>query len=263
MKKTLISLVTAVAIATPAFASGLNCSKITVKSIENQLPFPPVKAKIVNAKSIANNTACEVIVKLLPQHTSKSSTPRYAPIYVLSDGSVILGSHFKDKKNLTRAKINHLYSAYYRHKFSSSVTAKELDSVTISSYTPKNWDGKKVLYAFVDPLCPFCHMIEPDLKGLADEYGYKIDLIPFIVHGEQAYNDTTNFICNNKGFDDWINGKYGSKKTCKKASKILSKAGKIEGKLGLRGTPTFFTNKGSYIAGADMRKLNKVMKKGE
>ena len=255
MKKGFISLAVAVALALPSLAGAMDCSKITPKSIEGQLPFPPVPMKIMEHRSIANGSACEMIVRI-----PRGQSYQFLPLYVLNDNSVILGTRFKDKTNTVRDKISELYNQSKKKLFAQ--VKDELDSVAIAKYTPKNANGRK-LYAFVDPICPFCHMSEPKLKALADKYGYTVLIIPFIVHGKPAYQDTENFICNNKTYDDWIHNKYGKNKKCDRAEKILSKAQKIDMKLQLQGTPTFVTDKGSFVMGANLPKLKEVLKAGK
>lgn len=255
MRKGFISFAVSLALALPSVAGTLNCSKITPRSIERQLPFPPVPMKIIQGKAIAGGTVCEMIVRI-----PRGQSYQFLPLYVLKDGSVVLGARFKNKTNTVREKISELYSQSKKKLFAD--VKKDLKSVAIAEYKPKNASGK-VLYAFVDPICPFCHMAEPKLKSLADKYGYTVVIIPFIVHGKPAYKDTENFICNGKGYNDWINRKYGKNKKCDKAEKLLKKAQDIAVKLQLQGTPTFVTNKGTFVMGANMQRLTEVMKKGE
>ena len=256
MKKGFVSFAVTMAFAVPSMAGTLNCSKIVPKSIEGQLPFPPVPMKIMEHRAIAGGSACEMIVRI-----PRGQSYQFLPIYVLKDKSVVLGTRFKNKVNTVRDKIASLYSQSKKKLFAS--VKDELNDIVIAIYKPKNAKKGRVLYAFVDPLCPFCHMSEPHLKSLADEYGYTVEIIPFIVHGKPAYQDTENFICNNKAYDDWIHNEYGKNKKCDRAEKILSKAQSIDTKLQLQGTPTFITNRGTFVIGANLKRLENVMRKGE
>lgn len=256
MRKGLISFAVAMAFAVPSVAGALNCSKITPKSIEGQLPFPPVPMKIMEHKSIANGTACEMIVRI-----PRGQSYQFLPIYVLKDKSVILGTRFKDKVNTVRDKIANLYSQSKKKLFAS--VKNELNSIVIATYKPKNAKKNHVLYAFVDPLCPFCHMAEPHLKPLADKYGYTVKIIPFIVHGAPARKDAENFICNHKTFNDWIHNRFGKDKKCSKAENLLNHAQSVDMRLQLQGTPTFVTNRGTFVMGADIQRLEDVMRRGK
>ena len=256
MRKGLISFAAAMALAIPSMAGTLNCSKITPKSIENQLPFPPVPMKIMEHKSIADGTACEMIVRI-----PRGQSYQFLPVYVLEDKSVILGTRFKDRVSTIRGKMTELYSKAKGKLFAG--VKGELNSITIAAYRPKNARKGRVLYAFVDPLCPFCHMAEPHLKPLADKYGYTVKIIPFIVHGKPAYDRAESFVCGGGTFNNWVHSKFGKERKCKKAEELLARARSVEMKLQLQGTPTFVTDKGNFVMGADIHRLEGVMKKGE
>ena len=256
MRRKVISLIAAMAFAVPSMAGTLNCSKITPKSIEGQLPFPPVPMKIMEHKAIAGGSACEMIIRI-----PRGQSYQFLPIYVLKDKSVILGTRFKNKVNAVRDKIANLYSQSKKKLFAN--VKDELDDIVIATYKPKNAKKGRVLYAFVDPLCPFCRMSEPHLKSLADRYGYTVKIIPFIVHGKPAYQDAENFICNHETYSDWIHNKFGKNKKCSEAENLLNHAQNVDMKLQLQGTPTFVTSKGTFVMGADLKRLENVMRKGE
>ena len=256
MKKGFVSFAVAVAFAVPSMAGTLNCSKITPKSIESQLPFPPVPMKIMEHRTIAGGSACEMIVRI-----PRGQSYQFLPVYVLKDKSVVLGTRFKNKVNTVRDKIASLYSQSKKKLFAS--VKDELNDIVIATYKPKNAKKGRVLYTFVDPLCPYCHMAEPHLKPLADKYGYTVKIVPFIVHGKPAYQDAENFICNHKTYSDWIHSKFGKDKKCSEAENLLNHAQSVDMRLQLQGTPTFVTNKGTFVMGADLKRLESVMKKGE
>ena len=256
MRRKAISLIAAMTFAVPSMAGTLNCSKITPKSIESQLPFPPVSMKIMEHRAIAGGSVCEMIVRI-----PRGQSYQFLPIYVLKDKSVVLGTRFKNKVNTVRDKIASLYSQSKKKLFAS--VKNELNNIVIATYKPKNAKNGRVLYAFVDPLCPFCRMSEPHLKPLANKYGYTVKIIPFIVHGKPAYQDAENFICNHKTYNDWIHNKFGKDKKCSEAENLLNHAQSVDMKLQLQGTPTFVTNKGTFVMGADLKRLENVMRKGE
>ncbi len=260
MKKLFVSLAVATALTTAttvtAIAGGLNCSEITPGSIERQLPFPPLPMKILQNKPVADGTACEIIARM-----PAGKTVQFIPIYVLHDGSVVLGTRFKNKVNAAGDKLAALYNQAKKKIFAS--VKNELNGIAIATYAPKKTVKGRVLYAFVDPLCPFCHMADPHLEVLANKYGYTIKIVPFIVHGQPAYDKAESFICNNGTYADWIDNKFGEKKTCEKAENLLKNAQEIDGELQLEGTPTFATEQGNFVFGANLQQLTALMAKGE
>ncbi len=260
MKKFFVSFAVAMALTTAttvtAMAEGLNCSKITPGSIERQLPFPPLPMKILQNKPVADGAACEIIARM-----PVGKTVQFIPIYVLRDNSVVLGTRFKNKVNAAGDKLAALYNQAKKKIFET--VKNELNGIAIATYAPKKAIKDRVLYAFVDPLCPFCHMADPHLEALADKYGYTIKIIPFIVHGLPAYDKAESFICNNGTYADWIDNKFGENKTCPKATNLLKKAQMIDMQLQLEGTPTFATQQGNFVFGANLQQLTELMSKGE
>ena len=232
----------------PAVALAGQCD-FAVKQLNKNLPFGMENAKVVKAEKI-NDGLCSVIVGV--------KTPlgeRYVPTYVTPKNGVIIGgAYFLNKKNVTVNEINSLQekdfkSAFEKHK-------SELKDVVFAKYKPKNANGK-ILYVFVDPLCPFCKAELPHLKSLADESGYTVELIPFIVHGEPAMKKMESFICSGGSFDDYVKGKFGNAKPCKKSTDLLTKALKLDAKLHLQGTPTFVTSDGKMVTGLNIPLLRK------
>ena len=224
---------------------------ITMKKLFTQIPLKK-DTRIIKQKLVASGI-CEVIAAVKTPYGLS-----YLPIYYIKQGKgAIIGAYFKNRQNITNTEISRLREADLRKAFEE--VKKILPSLSIAEYKPKNANGK-TLYVFVDPLCPYCHAVEKHLKGLADKSGYTVELIPFIVHGRQAEKRTESFICENKTFNDWINnnfGKGGDK--CSRAGSILKRAAGIIVKLHLSGTPTFVTDDGKIVEGANMFKLKKIL----
>ncbi len=112
-------------------------------------------------------------------------------------------------------------------------------------------NGKKVLYAFTDPECPYCLKFEKKMEEVADKYTFKVFLFPL------------NFHKNAVAMSEWIlepksdkekaarllktANRDSSYKTAKLSAehkaavkKILDKNAAIGKKIGVRGTPSVF-----------------------
>ena len=231
-----------------AHASGCN---VTMKKLLAQIPLKK-DTRIIKQRHVISGV-CEVIAAVKTPYGLS-----YLPIYYFENGEgAVIGAYFRGRENITNAVISSLRQSAVKKAFEE--VKKVLPSVVIAEYRPEKANGK-ILYAFVDPLCPYCHVAEKHLKSLADKSGYTIALIPFIVHGKPARDKTESFICENKSFNDWINnnfGKGGDK--CSRAESILRKVAGVIVKLHLSGTPTFVTGDGKIVEGANMFKLKKIL----
>ena len=223
----------------------------TQKDIYKDLPFPMGQVKIVKQQEVQKGV-CSVIFE-----TTKGPK-RFVPVFVLEKGGVIVGGMFKDKIPVTAKTINKIKEKETAKVFKT--IAPKLKEITAAEYKPKNWN-KGVIYAFVDPLCPYCHMAEKHFKEIADETGYAVAIVPFIVHGKPAKDKMESFICNGKSFDDYLSEKYGKAKTCEKADKKIKEAYDVALKLGVGGTPTFFFDSGEMVVGANIKELKEKAKK--
>ena len=240
----------AVILAAGGYANASQCT-VTVNELLKQIPIRK-KIKIIQQEPVTGGV-CEVIAGVRTPYGQS-----YLPIYYLKNGrGVIIGAYFRNDINITNMVIARLRQTAVKKAFTE--VKKELPSVVIASYRPKNANGK-ILYAFVDPLCPFCRMAEKHFIELADRSGYTIDLVPFIVHGLPAKKRAESFICEHKSFKDWIENNFGKGgDNCRRADEIIRKAASIVAKLHFGGTPTFITSSGEVVEGADMLKLKKIL----
>jgi thiol-disulfide isomerase/thioredoxin len=252
MKKTFISLLAGASLlGLVGFGTAHAACNYTVKQLENQLPFMMKNPKIYKQQEITPQT-CSIIMQVQTPMVQE----QFVPVFTLGDKGIIIGTLFQNKQNVTGTELMAIQQAASAKNFAS--VKNELNSIAMATYTPPKPNGK-ILYAFVDPLCPFCHMIEPHLQKLADESHYTVKIMPFIVHGQPAYDKAASFICSKLNFADYIKGDYGKANVCPQAKELLSKAQKIDTKLGLSGTPTFFTSDGKMIVGANIVELKQVL----
>lgn len=238
-----------------SFAGG-GCA--TISQLANQIPFPlgAKNAKIVSEKKISSDV-CSVIVQV--------KNGRLVPLFYIKDKGVVIGGMFQNRMPVTNMEIRKLNQRNLKTAFKSKKIKELLSDAVMAEYKPKNAVKGKVLYAFVDPLCPFCRMAEKQLKQIANNTGTTVKLMPFIVHGKPAQKDAIAFICNHKTFNDWIKNDYGKvnpeDKACLKATKILRSSLKIVEKMHFGGTPTFITGNGQIVEGANIPLLKKVLSK--
>jgi thiol-disulfide isomerase/thioredoxin len=252
MKKTFISLLAGASLlGLVGFGTAHAACNYTVKQLENQLPFMMKNPKIYKQQEITPQV-CSIIMQV----QTPMGQEQFVPVFTLGDKGIIIGTLFQNKQNVTGTELMAIQQAASSKNFAS--VKNELNSIAIATYTPPKPNGK-ILYAFVDPLCPFCHMIEPHLQKLADESHYTVKIMPFIVHGQPAYDKAASFICSKLNFADYIKGDYGKANVCPQAKDLLTKAQKIDTKLGLSGTPTFFTSDGQMIVGANIVQLKQIL----
>lgn len=213
--------------------------------------YMPYNAKIVAKKDISG--VCQVTLKI----KNYLKQDQYIPLYA-TNKFVLVGSMFIGKKNVTDSVITKLQNEKVKKSLAS---ASSYFKYYFTQYKPKNANGK-YLYAFVDPLCPFCRRIEPYLKGLADKSGYTVRMYFMIVHGKPAYNKAESFICSGKGFSSYIkdakNLDYGTG-SCKKGKLLLKEDARLDSIFSISGTPTFITSAGKQVIGANLQGLRAII----
>jgi len=252
MKKTFVSLLAGASLfGLVGFSTAHAACNYTAEQLENQLPFMMKNPKIYKQQEVTPQV-CSIIMQV----QTPTGQSQFVPLFTLGDKGIIIGTLFQNKQNVTGTELMTIQQQAAAKNFES--VKGELNSVAIATYKPAKTNGK-ILYAFVDPLCPFCHSAESKLQKLADESHYTVKIIPFIVHGQQASDKIASFICSKLSFADYVKGNFGTAKTCPQAEELLAKAQKIDSTLGLTGTPTFFTSDGKMIVGADESQLKQVL----
>ena len=218
--------------------------------IKKNIYMPP-NAKIVGRKNIGG--ICQITVKI----KNYIGQDQYLPVYATKN-FVLIGTMFKNRVNITNNAITILKERQLKE---SVKQARPYLKYYFAKYAPAKPNGK-ILYAFIDPLCPFCHEIEPYLKGLADKSGYSIQMYFMIVHGKPAYNDAMGFTCSKGSFSQYIKDakslKYGNE-TCISGKKLLSKDSKLASIFAVSGTPTFITSDSKEVVGANLNGLRQIL----
>lgn len=223
------------------------CSNLNIKK---NIYMPP-NAMIVGRKNIGG--ICQITVKI----KNYIGQDQYLPVYATKN-FVLIGTMFKNRVNITDNAITVLKERQLKE---SVKQASPYLKYYFAKYVPAKPNGK-ILYAFVDPLCPFCHEIEPYLKGLADKSGYTVQMYFMIVHGKPAYKDAMGFICSKDSFSQYIKDaktmKYGNG-TCINGKKLLRKDSKLDSLFAVSGTPTFITSDSKEVVGANLNGLRHIL----
>ncbi|RPJ80579.1 MAG: hypothetical protein EHJ94_06175 [Deltaproteobacteria bacterium] len=248
MKNDIISVVMATAIlCSPIIAqaeeSGDVCMDITLETMQAHVPIPP--STILSKQEV--NGVCEVILDINGQ---------YVPVYA-GKNFIIAGEMFQDKKQITQSRIDGLNAEkFIRLK-------PDIEKCVALSYTPKK-GIKQTIYMITDPVCPFCHQAESQLKEFAEKNAVAFKIILASVHPPVGKQKAIEAVCRNLSLDDYIKGTWQeenktSQYQCQKGLALIDASEKVVTQLGLDGVPVFFLENGQRIDGADMLALESAL----
>ncbi len=216
------------------------------------------------AEAITKNQAADALKKIVQGgvtviETRKSPLPNISEIIVEKDRQkgviyitndlryVFFGQmiDLKERKNLTSETI----SEFTRVDVSRLPLA---DAIRIGS-------GKRVIYIFEDPDCPYCKKLHGELNSIKDLTTY-IFLFPLPSHPD-AYGKSKAVWCSKnraEAFNEAMEGKE-IKGDCK--TDVVDKNIKLGESLGIRGTPTIILHDGRVIGGfVPAEELEKLIK---
>ena len=215
------------------------CKDITLASMQTHVPIPP--ATIVSKQPV--NGICEVILDINGQ---------YVPVYA-GKNYVIAGEMFQDKKQLTQTRLDDL-------KAENFIRLKpDIEKCIATSYAPQI-EIKHRIYMISDPVCPFCHQAEAELKGFAETHGVEFKILFSSVHPPVGRQKAIEAVCRKLSLEEYISGTWmDENKTdqyqCREGIDLIAASEKIAAALGLDGVPVFFLENGHRIDGADMPAL--------
>ncbi|RLA73299.1 MAG: hypothetical protein DRG24_00525 [Epsilonproteobacteria bacterium] len=123
--------------------------------------------------------------------------------------------------------------------------------------------GKKVIYAFTDPECPYCLKFEKKMAAVADKYTFKVFLFPLSFHKNavamsewilDAKSDKEKAARLLKTANNDTSYKTAKTSAEHKAAvkKILEKNAAIGAKIGVRGTPSVFDSNMNSISWGEL-----------
>ena len=118
--------------------------------------------------------------------------------------------------------------------------------------------GKKVLYVFTDPECPYCRKFNKAMHKLKDKYTFKVYLFPLSFH--KNARAMSEWILSAKNDEEKArrlyevshgSTKYSNAKIAplqrEKATKLLDATIKLGNKISISGTPTVFDREGNMV----------------
>jgi len=215
------------------------CKEITLASMQAHVPIPP--SKILSKHAV--NGICEIILDINGQ---------YVPVYA-GKNYVIAGEMFQDKKQLTQTRLDDL-------KAENFIRLKpDIEKCIAMSYAPQI-EIKHRIYMISDPVCPFCHQAEAELKGFAETHGVEFKILFSSVHPPVGRQKAIEAVCRKLSLEEYISGTWmDENKTdqyqCREGIDLIAASEKIAAALGLDGVPVFFLENGHRIDGADMPAL--------
>lgn len=218
------------------------CSRINISTISDMAGLDLTKALIVSKKQIQDPDLCQVILKI---------PGRYIPCYV-SDNSVILGHLYRDGQNISQHGISEIKKSVF------AIKTADLNKVTAFSYRSSIGAAaeRRNLYLITDPLCTYCHEIEPQLRDMADKYNLQVNMILYSVHGSHGTEKCIEAVCRNFSFSDYINDDWRKKEPgkhdCDKGRLLIENTRKTISEIGIESVPMFILDDGRSITGADL-----------
>jgi thiol:disulfide interchange protein DsbC len=244
MKKTLfLALLLATMIFLPIHSNAEEpsniCKDMTLAAMQTHVPIPP--ATILSKQEI--NGICEVILDINGQ---------YVPVYA-GKNFVIAGEMFQDKKQITQTRLDGL-------KAQKFIRLKpEIEKCIAMSCAPSK-EAKQTVYMITDPVCPFCHQAESQLKDFAETHQVEFKIILASVHPPIGRQKAVEAVCRTLSLDNYINLNWQDEnKTdqyqCQEGIDLINVSEKISAQLGINGVPVFFLENGQRIDGADMSAL--------
>ena len=230
----------------PGFC-GDACSEIDMPAISKILKGDALSgASIVSKEPIQDLGLCEVILQ--------TQSGQYLPCYVCRD-FMILGHLYKDGQNISENR-----TARIRKSLFLSLKP-ELNSAVAFIYRPKV--KKTNVFMITDPLCPYCHKAEPQIKALADKYHAQINVILYSVHGPNGDKKCVEAVCRNFALDAYQKEQWRKENTddfqCEKGVLLIEKARNLVHQIGITGVPTFILDDGRSVSGANLDALKRLL----
>lgn len=230
----------------PCFC-GDPCSEIDLSAISKILKGDSLSgASVVSKEPIKDLGLCEVMLR--------TQGGQYLPCYV-SGNSMILGHLYKNGQNISQNKTIQIRKSVFL-----SLKSK-LNGVVAFIYRPRV--TKTNVYMITDPLCPYCHKVESQIKELADKYNAKINIILYSVHGPYGEKKCVEAVCRNFTLDEYQKESWRKRNTedyqCEKGDLLIENAKKVIHKIGIDGVPTFILEDGRFASGANLAALTKLL----
>ena len=219
------------------------CDKVDMAWLRTHSPIP--QGEIVSKNNMGS--LCEIILQIGNE---------YVPVFS-SDDFIIAGEMFKNRKQVTAAKIDALKAERFKKIF------PELDSVVSITYKPEKIIHRKI-YMITDPLCPYCNMAAKKIIPLADKFGVEVRAVFYSVHGENGEQKAVEAICkkmslNQYAEEDWKTLPFIEDYRCKEGEALIDATKEIIRKTGITGVPVFISDTGQFVNGANMAAVEALL----
>jgi thiol:disulfide interchange protein DsbC len=164
---------------------------------------------------------------------------------------------FQDKKQITQSRLDDLKAQNFLR------LKPEIEKCTALTCKPKK-EIKHTIFMITDPVCPFCHQAESQIKEFAEKNAVEFKIILASVHPPVGRQKAIEAVCRKLRLDDYISQTWKDEnKTdqyqCENGSKLIDASEKLSAALGLEGVPVFFLENGQRIDGADMPALENAL----
>jgi len=175
--------------------------------------------------------------------------PKPLTIYTGKD-FVIVGSMFKDKKDLGMATIATLQRANFTEYRTN------LDDLTVFTYTPDHYT--RTAYVFTNPNCGHCNHAKQSMQTFADTHNIRLQFL-FLRLRSTPSPKITAAICGSFTMENYLTDNYPETPACPKANQVIKDTAELAGKLGVTGTPAVILDNGSLIVGFDQQRILKEL----
>ncbi len=222
------------------------CDNITLSKI---MPYMPPDYRIISKKPVKGVNLCDILIEV---------NGKIIPIYANSKIAIV-GSLFKNGKSLSDKEVNDYLSCRFKKRFQKY--GKSLDSIVACSYYPKGSKKSNFFYLIVDPNSPYANSIKNEIEQIANRLKMGVKLI-LVNKYKGSESKILSFICNRKGFKDYLSGNYGKPNSCRKGRDYVKRSSElIFGKFNISYTPTFITQSGKKESGINTRLIKHFLKK--
>jgi len=220
------------------------CDNVSLSKI---MPYMPPDYRIVSRKPLKNVDLCDILIEI---------NGKLIPVYANSKVAIV-GSLFENGTSLTDVEVKSYRACQFKKKFKKY--GKNLDSIVACSYFPKDSKKGRFFYLIVDPNSPYANSIKNDIKRISDKLKIGVKLI-LVNKYKGSESKISSFICNNKGFEDYLANSYGKTNACKKGLDYVKRSGDlIFGKFNITYTPTFITQSGKKESGINTRLIKQFL----
>ena len=220
----------------PSLAVAGVCEEV---KLSDHVPVPPYRVE--SKREVFG--LCEMILNINGQ---------LVPVYATKD-FVISGEMFSRKRQVTQRQLELVKTKVVKENLS------KIETLRYFSYRPENAEEGKYFYFISDPDCPFCQRVKGKVRELAEKYGWEVRVIwyPLPFHREAKPKAIAHY-CENRSYEDYLKDEYG-KEQCEEGKKAVEKNLRVLRSF-VRGTPTFIFPDGEVVVGANVKRLEEVMR---